>query len=170
MITLKTIMTLVQAIEFRNAGFLKESRDILENLLTEAPEDAMLHYHLGVTIGRLGEHRAAIASYRHALELGLPDENEAQALLAIATTFRAMGRYFEAARELRRGLLRRPGDDALRALLALCLNKLGMYDDALHIAMQLLLSTTNSRSLLEHSSLLSIYMEELVDQEDAASA
>lgn len=163
-------MTLVQAIKFREAGYLKKSREILEDLLTETPADPVIHYHLGVTIGRLGEHRAAIASYRRALDLGLPDEDEARAILACATTFRAMGRYFEAARELRRGLERRPGDDALRALLALCLNKLGMYDDALHTAMQLLLTTTASPTLLEHSALLSIYMEELVDQEDAASA
>lgn len=163
-------MTLVQAIEFRNAGFLKEAREILESLLTETPEDPIIHFQLGITIGRIGEHRAAIASYRHALELGLPDEDEARAILAIATTFRAMGRYFEAARELRHGLELRPGDDAIRALLALCLNKLGMYDDALHMTMQLLLATTNSPSLLEHSALLSIYTEELIDREDAATA
>lgn len=163
-------MTLAHAIELRNAGDLYNARGILEKLLEAEPDSALLHYHRGITIGRLGDHRGAIAAYRRALDIGLNAEEEAGAILACATTYRSMGRYFEAARELRRGLERRPGDDALRALLALCLNKLGMYDDALHTAMQLLLSTTGSKSIRAHAPLLSLYMEELIDHDNLESA
>ena len=163
-------MTLSQAIEFRNAGFFREAREILTDLLETQPENAVLHYHLGVTLGRLGDHRGAIAAYRTALNLGLDEEDEGRAIVACATTLRAKGRYFEAARELRSGLERRPDDDALRALLALCLHKLGMYGDALHAVMTLLLSTTDSDHIRAHAPLISLYTDELVDRDELETA
>jgi Flp pilus assembly protein TadD len=162
-------MTLQQAIEFRKSGFFREAKEILEYLIENGATEGAIHYHLGVTLGRLGDHRGAVDSYRTAIELGLDDATERLAILGCAATLRARGRFFEAARELRRGLERRPDDDALRAMLALCLNKLGMHDDALHTAMQLLLSTTSSPQIREHAHLLSIYVDELVDRDDDAS-
>ena len=163
-------MTLSQAIEFRNEGFFRKAREILATLVETQPENANLHYQLGITLGRLGDHRGAIASYRTALKLGLPEEDESHAILACATTLRAQRRYFEAARELRRGLERRPDDDGLRTLLALCLHKLGMYDDALHTAMQLLLTTTRSPSINAHAQLIALYVDELIDRDELETA
>jgi thioredoxin-like negative regulator of GroEL len=150
-------MNIETAIELRLRGSLDEAQQVLEAILEETPEDPLVHYHLATTcIGR-GDDAAAISHYKFALDAGLPDEEDGQAVLAYAALLRSQRKYLRAARFLQESLSRRPGDDGIRVFLALTQHKLGMHTEAVQSLVRILLSTADSARINELSPMLSFY-------------
>ena len=163
-------MNIATAIEYRKNGEYEHARDILEQMLVFAPKDAQLHYHMAVTCGMQGDETPALEHYRAALEAGLPDQEEGQAVLATTATLRSQGRFLEAARFLRKMLERRPNDDGLRAFLALTLHKLGMHSEALQTVIRLLVTTSESKHIRSLAPVLSFYADSLDQRTGSRSA
>ena len=150
-------MNIETAIELRRRGALDEAQQVLEAILEETPGDPLAHYHLATTCIGQGDDRAAISHYQSALEAGLPDEEDGQAVLAYAALLRSQRKYLRAARFLQESLTRRPGDDGIRVFLALTQHKLGMHTEAVQSLVRILLSTADSSRIQELSPMLSFY-------------
>jgi tetratricopeptide (TPR) repeat protein len=154
-------MTIEDAIQLRSKGQYEASRAILDQLLLFAPDDALIHFQLAVTHCMEGNEADALAHYRSAIDAGLPDAEEGQAMLVYASTLRSQGRFLEAARFLREATARRPDDDGLRAFLALTLHKLGMHAEAVQLLIRLLVSSSASQSVQTLGPVLSFYADSL---------
>ena len=78
-----------------------------------------------------GREEEALTHYRHAFELGVPDEQLAEALLGFGSTLRNVGRLDESARVLSDAVERFPEHRALRVFLAYALWSAGRQADAM---------------------------------------
>jgi thioredoxin-like negative regulator of GroEL len=162
-------MDIETAIELRRRGSLDEAQKVLEAILQETPGDPLAHYHMATTFIGQGDDAAAISHYKLALDAGLPDEEDGQAILAYAALLRSQRKYLRAARFLQESLSRRPDDDGIRVFLALTQHKLGMHTEAVQSLVRILLSTADSSRIRDLTPMLSFYAGDIHFQPRRAS-
>lgn len=150
-------MTLDAAIRLRQEGELAQATTAMEEILTERPQDPMVHFQLATTYVGQGETKAAIAHYEAAFDAGLPEHEDGHAILAYAALLRSQRKYLKAARFLQDALSRRPDDDGIRIFLALTQHKLGMHTEAVQSLVRILISSSDSHRIRELSPMLSFY-------------
>jgi tetratricopeptide (TPR) repeat protein len=156
-------MTLAEARRLFMAGSYLELVNALLPAIDGNGDDAGPEEHLllAKALGRLGRHREAAEHFELSVGQGLPEREDAEAVVTYTATLRSLGRYFAASKVLRAAADRHKENHLFRALLALTEYKLGMYRESIDELTRLLVETTSSGELQRFTSLLLHYAEGL---------
>jgi tetratricopeptide (TPR) repeat protein len=98
-----------------------------EIVIKEHPNNALAYYHLGFSYGVSGDHRAELADYQKAVELGLSDW---QLFLNMGLLYLDSGRLDDAKAVLRLAALLGPYHSETHFNLGLAFERIGMYPQA----------------------------------------
>ncbi len=138
----------------------RETIDYFVALAQHYPDDARVWYETGGAYDSGGYPAEAIAYYRRAIELGLPEEYLPRITVQLGSSLRNVGQLDEAIQLLREGCARYPDHRALRAFLALALHSGGYHAEALY---QMLDTTVNVPGFYEaYNRSLRNYADELI--------
>lgn len=119
----------------------------LQDLDTRHPNVGEIAYQLAWTCDTLGRHEQALAYYEKAVALGLTPNELSNALLGLGSTLRALGHFDRSADVLRSGQLQFPDNREFSVFLALTLHAQGRHADALRLALETLIETTDDPGL-----------------------
>ena len=155
---------LADAVALREAGRAEEARPLLVGLAAEYPDDAEVQYQAGWVHDVLGLEAEAILSYERALALGLPEPDLEGLVLSLGSTYRNVGRDDDALMMLTRGVHDYPGNEAMRCFLALAHLSAGSGAEALALAFDVILATSQSADIDRYRRALSAYRDELRGQ------
>ena len=89
-------------------GKLKESNEILLQLVNRYPDDSIINYQCAWSFDALGLEKKAIQYYRKAISLRLPDQELQGAYLGLGSTYRTLGQYKESKEVFEEGLVKFP--------------------------------------------------------------
>jgi tetratricopeptide (TPR) repeat protein len=115
------------AVALREAGQLAQSVGLLQQAIAATPDDANLHFDLGLTLVRCVRHADAVAPLRRATELR-PDFAKAHHTLAIA--YEVMGRNADAIAALRRAIECAPNFTDAHMMLGVLLHRFERLEEA----------------------------------------
>jgi tetratricopeptide (TPR) repeat protein len=119
----------------------------LQDLDARHPNVAEIAYQIAWTCDTLGRHEQALAAYEKAVALGLPPNELSNALIGLGGTLRALGRHDRSAEVLRSGKLQFPDNREFDVFLALTLHSQGRHAEALQLALDTLIDTTEDPGL-----------------------
>ena len=88
--------TIARAKELRAADDLEESLDLLEQLLSEHPDDPLVMFEVGGAYDVLGLEAEAIPHYQQAIAEGLEGEELQECLICLGSCHRNIGNFGEA--------------------------------------------------------------------------
>jgi predicted Zn-dependent protease len=155
---------LSHAVGLREAGKPEEARPVLVSLAAEFPNDATVQYQAGWVHDYLGLELEAAPYYERALALGLPEPDLEGLVLSLGSTYRNVGRDDDAVRMLTRGVHDYPGNEAMRCFLALSQLSIGNASEALALAFDVILATSQSADVERYRRALTAYRDELRGQ------
>jgi tetratricopeptide (TPR) repeat protein len=116
-----------QATDFYYKGKYESALKAIEEAIRMKPDNAMVWYNKGVTLGKLGRHGEALKAYDRAIELK-PDD--AATWYNKGVTLGKLGRHGEALKAYDRAIELKP-DAAAWSNKGAALTELGRYDEAL---------------------------------------
>lgn len=111
------------------------------DLVAAHPNDPRAHYELACSFDREGREDEAVAPYKRALELGLPEPNLQGLLLGLGSTLRNVGAHAEAVALLSDAVERYPNHADLTIFLAFARHSAGDPAGALVTLLDLILAT-----------------------------
>jgi predicted Zn-dependent protease len=152
---------LSQAVSLRESGNAEEARPLLVALAAEFPNDAAVQYQAGWVHDYLGLESEAVPYYERALALGLPEPDLEGLVLSLGSTYRNVGREDDAVTMLTRGVHDYPGNEAMRCFLALARLSSGNGAEALALAFDVILATSQSADVERYRRALAAYRDEL---------
>jgi len=152
---------LAGAIALREAGRSEQARPLLVALAADFPNDAQVQYQAGWVHDLLGLEPEAVPYYERALALGLPDADRPGLLLSLGSTYRNVGRHADAVATLLRGVHDYPADSAMRCFLALAQHSAGEINEALALALDVVLADCPSSAIERYRRALTWYRDEL---------
>lgn len=94
------------AFEMRSSGNLVESNRLLKELLSQNPDDALLHYECAWNHEILLQEEEAIQFYGRAIELGLSGKEGVNAYAQLGSMYRLHGRLKESEEILMEGMMK----------------------------------------------------------------
>lgn len=153
--------TLKKALLLRQEGELKESNQLLVNLVEQAPDDANLQYQVAWSFDLLGEETKAVPHYQQAIELGLEDEDQQGAIIGLGSTYRTLGRYDEARKLLEDGLSQFPANGAMKIFYAMTLYNLQNHRQAIEILLKTVAEETANEDIRNYKKAIMFYAEHL---------
>lgn len=119
----------------------------LQDLDLRHPNVGEIAYQLAWTCDTLGRTEQAIAFYEKAVALGLPPNELSNALIGLGSTLRTLGQLDRSAEVLRSGILQFPDNREFDVFLALTLHAQGKHAEALALALETLIDTTEDPGL-----------------------
>ncbi|ALS78614.1 hypothetical protein AUO94_08030 [Planococcus kocurii] len=141
--------SLKAALELRRDGNLLDSNQLLQKLVLQHPEHAMLHYELAWSFDILAKPEKAISLYRQAIELDLPIATAVNAYAQLGSLYRLKGQFMESEKILMEGMLRFWDVGLLKAFYAFTMYDLGNSGEAMRWMTDALLdSSTDSEIFL----------------------
>lgn len=126
----------------------------LQDLDTRHPHVAEIAYQIAWTCDTLGRHEQALPAYEKAIALGLPPNELSNAFIGLGSTLRALGQHDRSAEILRTGKLQFPDNREFDAFLALTLHAQGQHGEALALALETLVDTTEDPGLTAYGRAL----------------
>ncbi len=126
----------------------------LQDLDARHPHVAEIAYQIAWTCDTLGRHEQALAAYDKALALGLPPNEHSNALIGLGSTLRSLGQLDRSAEILRSGQRLFPENREFDAFLALTLHAQGKHAEALALALDALITTTEDPGLTAYGRAL----------------
>jgi tetratricopeptide (TPR) repeat protein len=126
----------------------------LQDLDARHPNVAEIAYQIAWTCDTLGRHEQARAAYEKAVALGLPPNELSNALIGLGSVLRALGQFDRSAEVLRSGKLQFPDNREFDVFLALTLHAQGKSADALRLALETLIETTEDPGLTAYGRAL----------------
>lgn len=154
-------MDLEKVKRLKQAGKLDEARDLALKLLEDDGVNAELLLETAYIHDQNDMEPQAIGFYKQALDLGLDGEPRRDALLALGSSYRAVGLYEQARETLEIGMSEYPDHNAFYIYFAMTLYNLGDTDLAMEIVMTKLLETTDDASIKKYSRALEFYASRL---------
>lgn len=152
-------LTDIQAL--RAAGQYEEARQQLLLLAEQFPEHAVVQYEVACVHDALGLEREAVPFYQAAIRAGLEGDNLRGAYLGLGSTFRALGRYEEAAATLDEGLRHFPEANELRVFQAMANYNLERYHEAIATLLHVILDTSADPAVQSYARALRFYAADL---------
>ncbi|REK32941.1 MAG: hypothetical protein DWQ20_07975 [Actinobacteria bacterium] len=149
------------AVSLRSEGRDEEARDLLLELRSQHPDDALINLQCAWVHDRLGLEKEAVPFYEKAIHLGLDGEHIRSALLGLGSTLRALGQYERAFETLSSGADQFPDDKAMQVFLALAMYNTGSAKEACETLLRLLIATTRDESIAAYQAALEIYAKDL---------
>jgi len=119
----------------------------LQDLDARHPNVAEIAYQIAWTCDTLGRSEQAVAAYEKAVALGLPPNELSNAFIGLGASLRALGQFDRSADVLRSGKLQFPDNREFDVFLALTLHAQGKHGEALALALETLVDTTEDPGL-----------------------
>lgn len=129
------------------------------------PDDPRAHYELACSFDREGREEDAVAPYRKALDLGLPEPHLQGLMVGLGSTLRNVGAYQESVEFLAAAVERYPDHADLRVFLAFALYSAGDHAGALVEALDVIL-TAPGVDLHGYDRAIKWYTDELRDPDN----
>lgn len=152
---------LEKAIQLRKEGKLKESNEILVNLVRKYPEDPMINYHCAWSFDALGLEKNAVQYYEKAISIGLPEEELRGAYLGLGSTYRTLGKYEKSKKIFQEGLAKFPKDEAMKVFYAMTLYNLKEYSKAMEILLFCIVETSSDENINKFKKAIKFYADKL---------
>jgi tetratricopeptide (TPR) repeat protein len=133
----------------------------LEDLIAQYPHVAEIAYQLAWTLDSLGREAEALPHYEKAISLGLPPNEQSGALIGMGSTLRSLGELERAADVLISGQHQFPEQPEFAAFLALVRYDQGRHGEALQLAMETLLDTSDDPGITAYQRSLRHYLSQL---------
>ncbi len=154
---------LAEAVSLRERGHAEQARPLLIALAGELPDDAEVQYQAAWVHDYLGLEEDAVPYYERALALGLPEPEQEGLVLGLGSTYRNVGRVVDSLALLERGVIAYPENHAMRCFLALSRLSNNEPDEALALAFDVILTTSDDATIERYRRALSSYRDELRD-------
>ena len=153
--------TLAKAKELRQADELDDSLGLLEELLSEYPDDPLVLFEVGGAYDVLGLEAEAIPHYKKAVEEGLEDGDLQECLICLGSCHRAIGEFQESVDVLEAFIVRFPDNRAGLPFLALAYYSNQDYKEAVSLLLDIVLDTSSDEDILAYADPLDYYREHL---------
>lgn len=157
---------LARAVALREAGEVEGARQLLLDLVSSCPDDALVQYQTAWAHDRLGLEEDAIPFYERALALGIGEPDREGLVLGLGSTYRNVGRHADAVSTLEMGAREYPDNDAMRCFLALAQASSGAHNTALATLLTLVLDTSAAPSIERFRRALTWYRDDLLGVAD----
>lgn len=131
----------------KSRGRLDEARLRLEAWLNADPQNPRLLYEMAVVLDNQGREDEAILYYQRALSGDLDQVHRVDATVGLGSSLRVVGRVHESFQVLSNALKAYPDHLALKVFLALTLERMGNYGDALSELLDVIVESSRSESL-----------------------
>ena len=152
---------LALATEHRKAGRFEDARQLFIELYAASPDDAQICYQYAWLHDNLGEERAAVPLYEHAIALGLPEDDLRNAMLGLGSTFRSLGEYEKALTYLQQGAAHFPDSNEFHVFMAMTLHNLGRHPEAMELLLRVIANTTSDQWVKRYQRALLFYADKL---------
>lgn len=152
---------LAEAVALRERGDATAAMPLLVALAADYPDDPVIQYQAGWVHDYLGLEAEAVPYYERALALGLHEPELEGLVLALGSTYRNLGRTADSLALLGRGVHDYPGNEAMRCFLALSQLSAGNPSEALALAFDVILATSQSTDIARYRRALLAYRDEL---------
>ncbi|MEK9197249.1 tetratricopeptide repeat protein [Ureibacillus sp. FSL E2-3493] len=152
---------LEKALDLRGKGKLKESKNILIDLVQNFPNHASLNYQCAWSFDVLGEETRAVPYYEKAIKLGLPKKELEGALIGLGSTYRTIGEYEKSKETFQKGLKLFPNNHAIKVFYSMTLYNLEEYQQAMEVLLLCLVNTTTDEDLLNYEKAIRFYANKL---------
>ena len=126
----------------------------LQDLDARHPHVAEIAYQIAWTCDTLGRTEQAVAAYDKAIALGLPPNEHSNALIGLGSSLRTLGQLDRSADVLHSGQRQFPDNREFDAFLALTLHAQGKHAEALSLALDTLITTTEDPGLTAYGRAL----------------
>ncbi|OTN75495.1 hypothetical protein A5886_000565 [Enterococcus sp. 8G7_MSG3316] len=136
----------------------------LKALQKEAPNNAMIHYQIGICFDNLGFTYDAIPCYKLAMTLGLPNHDLRRCFLGLGSSYRVTGQYAESLATLEKGTNQFPDYKPLQLFYALALFNTQQFDQALAQTFTTLLPDNQDPDIQYFAKGLQFYASHLDEQ------
>jgi Flp pilus assembly protein TadD len=124
----------------KRAGDEEGAIQRFQGLVERYPDEPRAHAELAYAYDFAGWEEQAVAPYRRALELGLPETDLPGHLLGLGSTLRNVGRFDESVRVLQEAVARFPDRADLKVFLAFSLHSAGEQTVALVTLLDVILA------------------------------
>lgn len=155
--------TIERARQLRRDDELEASQELLLELLSEFPQDALVLYEVGGAYDVLGEEKDAIPYYDKAVKAGLDGEDLQECYICLGMCHRNIGDFETAVTILQKAAKKFPERNSIQAFLALAHYSDAQEDEAVRILLDLLLKTTQDEDILTFADTLDFYKDNLDD-------
>lgn len=152
---------LEKALDLRGKGQLKESNNILIDLVQNFPNNASLNYQCAWSFDVLGEETKAVPYYEKAIELGLPSKELEGALIGLGSTYRTIGEYKKSKETFLKGLKLFPDNHAIKVFYSMTLYNLEEYQQAMEVLLLCLVNTTSDDEIRNCEKAIRFYADKL---------
>jgi tetratricopeptide (TPR) repeat protein len=152
---------LCKALECRAKGELKDSNEILLNLVASFPENPVINYQCAWSYDVLGEESEAVPYYEKAIDLGLTGKDLEGALLGLGSTYRTLGKYEKSLQVFEKALKLFPNHRAIQVFYSMTLYNLGKHDKAMELLLRNLIATTSDKDVLGYKRAIDFYADKL---------
>lgn len=149
------------AIRLREEGKLKESNEILTNLVKEYSNDAMVNYQCAWSFDVLGLEINAVPYYEKAILIGLDDEDLQSAFLGLGSTYRTLGQYEKSKEVFEKALFRFPENRAIKVFYAMTLYNVKEHSKAMEILLCNLIQTSLDGNIKKYKKAIEFYSDKL---------
>ncbi len=149
------------AIGLRTGGNIKESNDILIDLVQRYPHNATINYQCAWSFDLLGEEERAVLYYENAIGLGLSKDELEGAFLGLGSTYRTLGEYEKSKSILLKGMEAFPTNRAIEAFYSMTLYNLNEHSKAMEILLNCLIETTANPEILSYKKAIAFYSDKL---------
>lgn len=160
---IQSMSDLATAIQLRTEGRYAEAQAILDELLAENPDDALVNYHYAWWCDTQGLERAAIPYYvtaiEHAEKLS-PDELRG-ALLGLGSTYRTLGEYENAIVILERGIAEFATAHEFAVFLAMAFYNVGRHTEAMELLLRTVAETSADAGIRRYTRAITFYSNQL---------
>jgi tetratricopeptide (TPR) repeat protein len=146
-----------KAIDLRKNGKLKESNELIGELVRDFPEDAIYNYQYAWSFDILGEEEKAVPYYENAIKIGLPSKDMEGAILGLGSTYRALGEYENSKDVFLKGMELFPDNHAIQVFYSMTLYNLKEHSKAMELILKCLINTTNDTELLSYKRAINFY-------------
>jgi tetratricopeptide (TPR) repeat protein len=150
-----------KAIDLRKNGKLKESNELIGELVRDFPEDAIYNYQYAWSFDILGEEEKAVPYYENAIKIGLPSKVMEGAILGLGSTYRALGEYENSKDVFLKGMELFPDNHAIQVFFSMTLYNLKEHSKAMELILKCLINTTNDTELLSYKRAINFYSDKL---------
>lgn len=145
------------AFEMRSSGNLVESNRLLKELLSQNPDDALLHYECAWNHEILLQEEEAIQFYGRAIELGLSGKEGVNAYAQLGSMYRLHGRLKESEEILMEGMMKfwESGNcSVLKTLYAFTMYKMKKPGEAMRWMTEALLDSAAEEGIVNNRRML----------------
>ncbi len=152
--------TLEYAIALRQSGQLKEAIDIMKDLLVKEPENAQINYQLAWAYDVSSLEKEAVPYYEKAIEIGLEENDQVEAIIGLGSTYRTIGRYQDS-----KDLLMKYKDSfdnkAIEVFLAMAEYNLSENEAAVGRLLKIIAETSQDDHIMQFSKAIGFYADRL---------